>query len=72
MLETVKDVDGKYVELDVNAYALAETITFGDGGSYHISDFFEKSKGETYETLVACFVKYVESAAAYRNSVINK
>ena len=72
VLDVVKDVDGAYVELDVNAYALAETITFGDGGSYHISDFLTKSAGETYETLVACFVKYVESAAAYRNSVINK
>ena len=72
VLETVKDADGKYVELDVNAYALAETITFGDGGSYHISDFLAKSAGETHENLVACFVKYVETAAAYRNSVINK
>ena len=69
-LKTVKDTDGTYVELDVYAYALAETITFGDGGSYHISDFLEKSAGETYENLVACFVKYVESAANYRKSVI--
>ena len=72
VLNTVKDIDGKYVELDVYAYALAETITFGDGGSYHISDFLAKSAGADHENLVACFVKYVESAAAYRNSVINK
>ena len=72
VLNTVKDVEGKYVELDVYAYALAETITFGDGGSYHISDFLEKSAGADHENLVACFVKYVESAAAYRNSVVNK
>ena len=70
VLETVKDIDGNYVELDVYAYALAETITFGDGGSYHISDFLEKSHGEAYEELVTCFVKYVESANNYRKSVI--
>ena len=74
-LNTVSGVDekyGAYVELDVYAYALAETITFGDGGSYHISDFLTKSEGADYENLVACFVKYVESAAAYRNSVVKK
>ena len=70
VLETVKDADGKYVELDVYAYALAETITFGDGGSYHISDFVNGAKGTDYETLVNAFVKYVESAADYRKSVI--
>ena len=72
-LNTVTGVDatyGAYVELDVYAYALTETITFGEGGSYHISDFLTKSAGETYETLVACFVKYVESANNYRKSVI--
>ena len=73
-LNTVTGTDkiGTYVELDVYAYALAETVIYGDGGSYHISDFLEKAKGESYETLVRCFVKYVESAAAYRNSVVNK
>ena len=82
VLNTVKDVEGKYVELDVYAYALAETITFGDGGSYHISDFLEKTlEDETlYETenyeellnLICCFIKYTEGAANYRNSVVNK
>ena len=72
VLNTVKDVEGKYVELDVYAYALAETITFGDGGSYHISDFLEKSAGADHENLVACFIKYIESAAAYRRAVTNK
>ena len=73
-LNTVTGTDkiGTYVELDVYAYALAETVTYGDGGSYHISDFLAKSRGESYEELVTCFVKYVESAAAYRNSVVNK
>ena len=70
VLKTVTDKDGKYVELDVYAYALAETITYGDGGSYHISDFLTKSHGESYENLVACFIKYVESAANYRKAII--
>ena len=72
-LNTVSGVDekyGAYVELDVYAYALAETITFGDGGSYHISDFVNGSKGTSHEALVNAFVKYVESAADYRSAVI--
>ena len=70
-LNTVSGIDanGTYVELNVYAYALSATITYGDGGSYHISDFLKKSAGDGCENLVACFIKYVESAAAYRNSV---
>ncbi len=74
-LNTVSGVDekyGAYVELDVYAYALAETITYGNGGSYHISDFVNGAKGTDCENLVNAFVKYVESAANYRNSVVNK
>ena len=64
------DANGTYVELDVYAYALCETITYGNGGSYHISSFVNGADGTSYETLVKCFVKYVESAAAYRDYVI--
>ena len=74
-LSTVKGVDathGAYVELNVYAFALAETITYGNGGSYHVSDFVNGAKGTDHEALVNAFVKYVESAAAYRNSVVNK
>ncbi|MBE6536379.1 MAG: glycerophosphodiester phosphodiesterase family protein [Ruminococcaceae bacterium] len=73
-LNTVTGTDatyGAYVELDVYAYVLAETITYGNGGSYHISDFLEGAKGTNYENLVACFIKYTESAADYRNYVVN-
>ena len=66
------DANGTYVELDVYAYALCETITYGDGGSYHISDFIKGAAGTSHEALVKAFVKYTESAAAYRNSVVNK
>ena len=72
-LKTVEGVDeifGKYLELDVYAYALAETVTYGDGGSYHISDFVKSSEGKSSEALAKAFQKYVESAAAYRNSVL--
>ncbi len=65
------DEKGAYVELDVYAYVLAGTITYGEGGSYHISDFLAKSEGEAQESLVECFIKYVESSAEYRNSVIS-
>jgi len=74
-LDTVTGTDetyGAYVELDAYAYVLSETITYGNGGSYHISDFLEGATGTDYENLVSCFVKYIESAAAYRNSVISK
>ena len=67
---TGTDANGTYVELDVYAYALCETITYGDGGSYHISSFVKGSAGTIHEALAKAFVKYVESAAAYRESVI--
>ena len=71
-LDTVKNETENYVEIDVYAYALCETIIFGNGGgSYHISSFLEGA-GEAEKTLVAAFIKYTESAAAYRNSVVNK
>ena len=71
-LNTVTGIDsnGTYVELDVYAYALCEIITYGEGGSYHISDFVSGSVGTSHESLVKAFVKYVESAADYRAFVI--
>ena len=73
-LDTVTgtDANGTYVELDVYAYALCETITYGDGGSYHISDFIKGAVGTEYEAIVKAFVKYTESAADYRNSVVSQ
>ena len=62
--------DGSYIELDVYAYALCETVTFGNGGSYHISEFAKGCVGEAHEALVNSFICYVESAAAYRNYII--
>ena len=73
-LNTVSGTDaeyGVYVELDVYAYALCETVTYGNGGSYHISSFVNGA-GESEKALVNAFVKYVESASAYRDQVIGK
>ncbi len=66
---TGTDSNGAYIELDVYAYVLCETITFANGGSYHISSFVEGA-GENEKALASAFVKYVESASDYRNSVI--
>ena len=74
-LNTVTGTDtvyGVYVELDVYAYALAETITYGNGGSYHIGSFVSGSEGQPHEALVNAFAKYVESAKAYREQELAK
>lgn len=77
-----KDSYGAYIELDVYAYALAETITYklvDENGEYHVTDYLlkveEDTDAENYDNLVNlahCFVNYLEGAAAYRNSVIVK
>lgn len=87
-LNTVEGKDeiyGNYVELDVYAYALFETITYSKGdasGEYHITSYLEKTMmdetlqlEENFEELlniISCFIKYTESAADYRGSVIGK
>ena len=73
-LNTVKgkDANGSYVELNVYAFALCETITYTGGGSYHISDFLKGAAGKDYEAVVNAFVKYTESAKAYREEWLAK
>ena len=68
-LKTVKGTDNgrMYVELDVFAYMLCETICYGNGGSYHISSFVAAAYGKPYEKLARAFVRYTESASEYRN-----
>ena len=65
------DVNGTYIELDVYAYVLSGTITYGNGGSYHVSDYVSGANGQKYEALSKSFVKYTESAAAYRTRVVD-
>ena len=73
-LSVIKGNDGEsaYVELNVYAFALCETITYTGGGSYHISDFLKGAEGKDYEAVAKAFVKYTESAKAYRDEWLAK
>ena len=75
--EIGSDDKGAYVEIDVYAYAMAETVTYtvnGEaGGSYHIASYYNHvSKGTdaALTSLVDRMWRYFQSARAYRNSVI--
>jgi len=73
--------NGTYIDMDVYAYAMAETITYTidgvESGSYHMNSYYTfvttdaayKDNAELIN-LVARFAKYCESAAAYRDSVL--
>ena len=76
------DENGTYIDMDVYAYAMAETITYTiDGvtaGSYNINSYYTfVTTDEAYKdnaeliNLVARFAKYCESAAEYRKSVLS-
>ncbi|MBQ3015733.1 MAG: metallophosphoesterase [Clostridia bacterium] len=74
---TEVSADGKYVDIDVYAYELCETVTYTiDGiecGSFHINAYYDWSKTQNNENLVnlvARFWKYLQSARAYRESVV--
>ena len=76
-VKTEVSEDGKYIDIDVYAYALCETVTYtvdgAEGGSFHINAYYEWSKTQNNENLtnlVARFWKYLQSARAYRDSVI--
>ena len=79
-VKTVTSEDGKYIEIDVYAYELCETVTYtyttDDGvlsGSFHINAYYEWSKTQNNENLVnlvARFWKYLQSARDYRNSLM--
>ncbi len=75
--EIGSDDKGAYVEIDVYAYAMAETVTYtvnGEaGGSYHIASYYNHvSRGTdaALTSLVDRMWRYFQSARAYRNSVI--
>ena len=76
-VKTQTSEDGKYVDIDVYAYALCETVTYTidgvESGSFHIKAYYEWSKTQSNENLVnltARFWKYLQSARAYRDSVV--
>ena len=74
--------NGDYIDIEVYAYALCETVTYTIGGvqsgSYHInayrtyvsgSEYTDSNKAELV-ALTESFWLYCQSARAYRNSVI--
>ncbi len=76
---TGTDVNGRYIELDVYAYRMCDTVTYtvdgAEGGSYHINSYYTYAKENGTAELVCLverFAKYCESAAAYRASVIGQ
>ena len=85
-IKTVISEDGTYIDTDVYAYELSETVTCTingkTAGSFHINCYYSYVSGtgekdykgedkETLTTLVECFWKYLQSARDYRNSVIS-
>ena len=70
-LKTVLGTDdkGTFVDLDVYAYALCETITYGEGGSYHVTNYLAGAD-ESEKAIVKAFIKYTESAAKYRSETV--
>ena len=77
--------DGTYVDIDVYAYALTETVTYTvngkDGGSYHVRSYYEYVSGTGANSyngtdkaeltgLVASFWNYLQSAEDYRQAVL--
>ena len=74
---TGTDKNGAYVEIDVYAYALCDTVTYTvngeEGGSYHIASYYrfaEESGDASLVALVDRMWKYFQSAREYRNSVL--
>ncbi len=79
---TEVSADGSYVDIDVYAYALCETVSVKvggvDAGSFHINSYYTYVSGDKYTAenkaelvaLTECFWKYLQSARAYRESVI--
>ena len=76
---TGTNTTGTYIDLDTYAYAVCETVTYtvdgAEGGSFHINAYYEWSKTQNnaeLENLVARFMKYSESARAYKDSVVTE
>jgi hypothetical protein len=70
---TGTDVNGNYVEIDVYAYAMCDTITYTvdgeNGGSYNLASYLEyvsAGNNQLLINLVERFMKYSQSAKAYK------
>ncbi len=77
-IKTVYNADGNYVDTDVYAYELAETITYAVNGevkgSYSVGNYYyyakNVEKNDKLTALVERFIKYLESAKIYRLEVL--
>ncbi len=73
---TGTDTNGRYIEIDVYAYAMCETVTYttngSEGGSYHIASYYAYAAAGTDASLTALVDRmwaYFQSARDYRKSV---
>ena len=82
-VKTQVAADGTYVDIDVYAYELCETVTYTVGeesGTFHINAYYSYVSGTEYTgadkaelvELTKCFWNYLQSARAYRSSVVEK
>ena len=74
--EIGKDDTGRYLEVDIYAYAMCDTVYYrtvgGASGNYHIASyhaFAEKQNDPALLSLVERLWKYAQSARDYRNAV---
>ena len=83
-VDSVISENGKYIDIDVYAFELCETVTYTvdgeEAGSFHIAAYYAYVSGNDYTEankaelvkLTDCFWRYLQSARDYRNSVIGK
>ena len=66
------DTNGSYVEIDVYAHAMCDTVTYtvgGESGSYNVASYYEFASASGDAKLIAVverLMKYCESAKAYK------
>jgi len=75
---TGSDATGSYIEIDVYAYAMCDTVTYtidGEaGGSYHVESYYKFATDKGDANLVALvdrLIKYCQTARAYRNEILS-
>ena len=77
-IKTTYNATENYIDTDVYAYALCETVTYTvkgeEAGSYSVGNYYYHAKNveknDKLTTLVERFIKYLESARTYRLEVL--
>ncbi len=77
-IKTVYNAAENYIDTDVYAYALCETVTYTvkgtEMGSYSVGNYYYHAKNveknDKLTALVERFIKYLESASTYRLEVL--